>query len=310
MDKFFQDHAQDEVTTILHEGMPWGALEELRRGDKLKDGLSFSFPEETMDEVQPWIELINNGTFQQDTLSKLPQSYQVSDEWVAILQQSADKFGSTWLHDLHLAIALTEAGEVDRPLKLLKRSLKSKMNPLSLRNIAVLQPSYEEAWPIYQHTWEVLNSPDYEWINDEMYPHFILNLATEMSFFLQTVNWVDEMVWWIETLENQNYPTSDIKTEIMGLDAVLTTQTRVLLQENDYSSTLDILSSNCYPTYGRARSDLIDMWNEAVEREFANELKIDYSELTKVQSHQARVNKMPPRNIGCPYADLWCMNYW
>jgi hypothetical protein len=309
MDAFFEKYADEPVTTMLSEGMPWGALEELRRGSPLKEGLSFGFPESAMDEVRPWIQLVQNGTFLEDSLARLPLSYQISDQWYDVLVASAEKFGATWLHDLHMGTVLTERGAVEEPKTLFKSSLMKKANPLALRNLAILQDTYEEAWVLFQQAWKSLHTA--EWQGDEeVYSRLVLNLATEMSFFLQTTGWEDEMAKFVDLLASNDYVYEGVKEDVFGLDAVITTQSRVRLYHDDYEQALELLSAHCFPTYGRARSDLIDMWNQGVEMEKAEELGVSYDQLSKVDAHRARVDKMPPRNIGCPYADLWCMTYW
>lgn len=72
-DAFFMAHADDEPTEILVTGQPWGALEEKRLGKRLAPGLTFTLPqsgEENYDEVTPWVELLDKGTFSSSTLSR------------------------------------------------------------------------------------------------------------------------------------------------------------------------------------------------------------------------------------------------
>ena len=105
MDSFFSAHADDAPSGILAKGMPWGGLEEKRRGQKLAPGCSFST--ETGDELQglevrPWVELLEEGTFSGETLARAaPLSYQVSDAWVDALEAVAPA-AKTWLHLLFL----------------------------------------------------------------------------------------------------------------------------------------------------------------------------------------------------------------
>lgn len=64
-------------------------------------------------EAQPWVELIQTGTFSETTLSRLPISYQTTDRWFNLLKQSVEKFGMTWLHALYLGICYAERGNDD-----------------------------------------------------------------------------------------------------------------------------------------------------------------------------------------------------
>lgn len=92
-----------------------------------------------------------------------------------------------------------------------------------------------------------------------------------------------------------------------NLDAYITMQTKVLLHESKYQDALSILAKNCFPTYAKARSDLIAMWNSAQEGVAAQSKG---TALTYVEKHQARVSNPPPENIGCQYAAEYCTTYW
>ncbi len=83
----------------------------------LVPGVAFSLPTSADDpvsimEVQPWLELIQNGTFSIDTLRYPPLSYQTTDEWQQVLTDSAAEFGMSWLHALHLGVCAAERGQV------------------------------------------------------------------------------------------------------------------------------------------------------------------------------------------------------
>ena len=132
-DGFFQKHATKAPSKILVRGQPWGALEEMRlgtamlcllcntmlyrvlclmicilmyaAGHQLVDGLTFTLPakgETGYDEAQPWVEILTTGTFSSETLNKYPVSYQTTDGWLRVIEESAEKHGMTWLHALHL----------------------------------------------------------------------------------------------------------------------------------------------------------------------------------------------------------------
>ena len=139
IDAFFQLHATDEPTEILVRGQPWGALEEMLLGRPLAPGLKFTLPlvgEEGYDEAQPWVELLQQGTFSADTLTKMPLSYQTTDRWLAVLQKSAETHGMTWLHALHIGIALTERGNIEEPISMFQMSYTLKPNPVAARCLA------------------------------------------------------------------------------------------------------------------------------------------------------------------------------
>jgi hypothetical protein len=199
--------------------------------------------------VKPWVELVQTGTFSDDTLALLPLSYQTTDAWLALVEASAAKFGTTWLHAVHLAINYAERGEVERPLSLLKQSTALNDNPLAWRCIAVLQQSAELAWPFFQRA--MLSLATGPFAQDPAAARLGRNLATEVSFFLQQAEWWEELESFLLT------PLAQANTD---LDAVITAQVKVLEwrggQEN-LSQARGLLGKHCFPTYASARDDLM-----------------------------------------------------
>jgi hypothetical protein len=294
LDKFFEALADVPVKEMLVTGQPWGALEELLLGKKITPGLTFTLPskgDDTYDEAAPWIELLQDGTFSAETLSKLPLSYQTTDQWLAKLEESATKHGMTWLHALHISIAHIERGAVEYPLELLAQSMALKPNPIAARCMAVLQSTPEAAWPYFQQAWEIAQN---EFKADSAHRRLTLNLVTEISFLLQQELWYDKMEAFVQLVNDGHY------MEGMSSDAFTTLTIKVHLHLKQNAQAISILGSNCFPTYAKARDDLMSMWNTAVMG-LAQQKKGELP-LTYVEQHQARVGHPIPDNIGCQYA--------
>jgi len=294
LDKFFEDLADVPVKEMLVTGQPWGALEELLLGKKINSGMTFTLPkkgDDTYEEAAPWMELLTQGTFSPETLSRLPLSYQTTDNWLAKLEQSATKYGMTWLHALHISIAHIERGAIEYPLQLLAESMALKPNPIAARCIAVLQSTPEAAWPYFQQAWDVAHT-DYK--SDPAYKRISLNLVTEIAFLLQQELWYDKMEAFMNLVNTGNY------LQGQNSDAFTTMSIKVKLHLKQNVEALSVLSSNCFPTYAKARDDLMNMWNTAVMG-VAQQKKGDLP-LTYVEQHQARVKNPVPDNIGCQYA--------
>lgn len=304
IDSFFQSHATDTPTEILVRGQPWGALEELLLGAPLAPGLTFTLPvegEEGYAEMKPWMELVQDGTFSADTLSKMPLSYQTTDRWLALLQKSADTYGMTWLHALHLGIASAERGNIAEPKQLFELSWSLKQNPVAARNLAVLSTTAEEAWPYWEGAWSILHS---NFKGDTgAYHRLTLNLMTEISFFLQQEGWFPEMEAFALNVISNGYIAE------YEPDAFITMNIKQLMNKGNYEEARSILGKNCFPTYAKARDDLMDMWNTCSEG-IAQQQKGDSNPLTAVEKHQVRVQNRIPDNIGCQYASEYCTNYW
>lgn len=299
-EKFFSSHATSEVSEVLVKGQPWGALEELRLGHPLVPGLSFQLPErDSLEyfEVQPWMELVQLGTFSEASLARLPLSYQTTDAWLELLQLSSVKYGMTWLHALHIGIALTERGEVDGSLLLFEQSMDLFPNPIAARCIGVLQTTSELAWPYLELAWNTLHS---SFKNDVLaYDRLQANLVTEMSFFLQQAAWYDKMQTFIPLVPDAH----------RGIDAFVTMEIKLYMYQERFQEAKALLGKNCFPTYAKARSDLMALWNTVTEG-IAQQKKGEATPLTIVEKHQARVSNPIPRNIGCQYATDYCTNYW
>ena len=296
---FFEKHATTAPSEILVRGQPWGALEELRLGHQMVEGLTFQLPErgeEGFAEARPWVELLNDQTFSAESLNLLPVSYQTTDGWFEVIRASAEKRGMTWLHALHLGINYAERGSTETAKKYFAESMELKANSIASRCLGVLQATPEEAWPHLVNAWDLRT----KWPNaeDPALGRLTNNLVTEMSFFLIQENWMSEMQKFYAAVPEQS----------RGLDGFLTLELTVLLYQKEYKQAVDILSSNCFPTFAKARDNLMSMWNRAQEGiALVNNGGVP---LTPVQKHQARLNNPIPDNIGCQYASEFCANYW
>ena len=179
----------------------------------------------------------------------------------------------TWLHALHIAVCYTERGDVELPLQLLQQSFDLKPNPIAARCMAVLQKSQEAAWPFYQQAWaSALQmkangfSSDYTGSRQHVHTHdecllvgclavkdaklsthqrVLLNLITEVSFFLQQALWYEEMAAFAAVVEQGGYLSG------YTVDAFETLKIKSLMHSEDYSAALVLLKKNCFPTYAK-----------------------------------------------------------
>ena len=301
LDDFFKKHATKKPSKILVQGQPWGYLEQLRlkKSDGIVSGLHFEAPEKgTLNylEAAPWLDLLHQGTFGAESLSKLPLSYQTTDGWLALLQESAKKFSMTWLHALHIAIGLAERGDTVESKRLFQVSFDLKPSPVAARCLAVLAATEAEAWPYYEQAWAVLQR-DFKG-DTEAFFRLTDNLVTEMSFFLQQAGWFDKMTAFIAQVPDGH----------RELDAFLTLQIKVHMHDADFDRALSMLGKYCFPTYAKARDDLMSMWNDCQQGR-AQQAK-GAAPLSYVEKHQVRVNNKIPDNIGCQYASKYFDNYW
>ena len=156
MHEFLAAQAAAPILTLLHSGSGWGSLYERRTGRKISPGLRFDHG--TDDAEQPWDELLTNGTFSPQSLAAAPRSFNVSDGWATALRNSAAAHGMTWLHHLHLGVAMLEKEAFDKARAHFASSIALKENAQALRCLALLDEraghpdaalaSYQSAWPL------------------------------------------------------------------------------------------------------------------------------------------------------------------
>lgn len=322
MESFFAAHEDRPVRReeLISTGSPWGALHELLDGGvSLSPGATFFPPTTTSatDEAAIWRELAKDGQFSQATLSgvRAPLSYAIDGRWVEALEASERKTGSTWLHKLLLAVAYAEAGEVDRPVELLKAALKQPggaASPVVARNLAVLSQTPDDAYPYFAHAWNLTRAPAPALESLEVTRRLAQNVGDECLQFLignvpgaasgtpnRTSKWYGRLKAMSTAVEEGIGPR--------GSDTIMLTRVILDTAEGFYDRAMKTLSTECFPTLGRGRDVLLSLWQAcAMGLEAAAKGRV----LTPVEAHRARRAAPIPRNLGCPYATLYCDNYW
>jgi hypothetical protein len=298
MDAFFESIANMEPTKVLVDGSAWAAVEEKRLGRTITPAMRFNLPEKSSQaglEVQPWLDLLDIGTFSDNVLSKLPLSYQTTDAWLEILEKSTSSNGMNWLNSLHLAVNYAERGEIDRPLELFQKSADLQENVIAYRCIAVMQSDTNKALAYFLKAWETLFKGPFA--QDPSVDRIARNMVTEISFFLQQRKMYSELAAFLITVPEKHH----------DLDAFITSSSHVFIATDRFDEALNLLGKHCFPTYAGARDDLMDMWNNAIMGKAA---QIKGSALSTKEAHQARVKNPVPENIGCKYASEYCTSYW
>ncbi len=315
VDAFLNALSHTPVDQVLSRGTPWGAVELLRRsspggGDgsaPFPTGVSFDFKGDTQGLSQPWIDLVTAGTFSTTTLLSEPTSFQVSPEWLEVLRASAAEHGSTWLHDLHIAIILTETGAILEPIALFNSSFVKRPSALAARCLAVMQQAPAEARTFYRKAWQLAIS---ELQSDLSGRRRMINLATEIVSFelqLQGDAAADaELRAFLSALPVKTVP------EIAILDIVLIARATVAFAAGDYLTVENILTApgaaGCFPTIASQRDVLMSLWNNA---QLAKATAANGGvPLTPWQQRMVRFNSPIPRNIGCPFGSDGVCTYW
>ena len=254
-----------------------------------------------------WNELVETGGFSEETLEDtVPLAYAVDPLWVRTLQQSAN-VNSTLLHKLLLAVAAAESGHVAQPRQLLLAALEQHRSPLILRCLAVLAQDPEAAWEHFVAAWDLSVG-----LKGTAHAQLRVNLADEMLQFLMGLvpSWssqpVDPKNTWLVRLKWFSAAAAG-KVGDASSDTVLVARILLMAIGGAYDVALDILKQQCFPTLGRGRDVLITLWKKCVEGQASQALK---HQLSPQEAHHARKSSPVPRNIGCPYATLYCDQYW
>lgn len=323
---------------ILVVGQAWGALEEKLLGKKLAPGLVFKLPEKDTNayrEVQPWLELVETGTFSKESLSYTPISYQTTDRWLKVLEHSAQTKGLTWLHALHLGVAYAERGDLEHPKKLFQQAtdLRSQSDATklgdatALRCLAILQETPSLASSLYKEAWDVAvkrlrqtpspTMPTFAPLSKESaferdsLARLATALISEISAFLQQNKMYTEASTFIDSAK-QLFKEGYLRYEP---DTFTALRVKVLLEQNQYEESKSILSEECFPTYAGARDDLVNLWHKTVEgiyrdKKYPPSKNSPQPSLLAVDRHRARMDSPVPSNIGCQYASEYCIDYW
>ena len=303
VDAFLTALAEVPVDEVLYEGSPWGAVELARRAapgggaGALPFPAGVSFSADSLD-AAPWLELLRDGTFSAATLAVEPTSYQISPEWLAVLRASALKAGATWLHQLHIAVVLTEMGGVEEPRALFNASLALRPSAVAARCLAVLQSDSAAAGALYKQAWALALGA----AADPSRSRLLLNLATEftqISLGLAATDaaWRAELAAFLAALPAAGVPA------LLQLDAVLLATAQLAVYAGDWRAALAVLTADgavgCFPTLASARVTLMQVWHAATALRAVE--ANGGAPLSAFQAAQVRVQNPVPRNIGCPY---------
>ena len=239
----------------------------------------------------------------------------VDTRWMQALEASAHAHGTTWMHQLLLAVAYIEAGEMERPRKLLQAALQQpggRASPIVARNLAILADTPAAAWPLFELAWNLTLAPPPSLEPAEVSRRLAQNVADEILQFLignlagATTGAANVSSVWYGRLKGMA-SAAQMTVGPAGSDTILLARVVIDVSEERFSAAMETLSSQCFPTLGRGRDVLISLWRAcAVGRSAAAQGR----PLSPAEAHRARKAAPVPRNIGCPYATLYCEQYW
>ncbi len=153
-DRWLREQTDADIVEVLQHGKAWGMLHEKMTDKKISPGLAF--------ETSPmgeylWAELLETGAFSERTLTQLPDSWAVSDRWLSVLEKSAAKHGTTWLHELLLGVAKLDRGNVKEACQHFETSQQLHDNCMARRHLALIRQKEGDlsaAKELYLKAWD------------------------------------------------------------------------------------------------------------------------------------------------------------
>lgn len=157
-DHWLHEQADRPIAEILQHGSAWGMLFEKTTGKKMSPGLNFETP---ITVERMWNELIDSGTFSEQTLKQMPESWAVSDRWISVLERSATHYGTSWLHELLLGVAKLNRRQHEEAHRHLETSRCLNDNFMVNRHLAIIhlhKGDQAAAKDLYLAAWSQSNS--------------------------------------------------------------------------------------------------------------------------------------------------------
>lgn len=212
---------------------------------RIAAGLAFEAP--VGPKERAWAELLRDGTFGTRTLSEDPSSWQVSAGWVEAVRRSTASHGPTWLHHLHLAVALLEAERDAEAAAACRASLAERPSWHAHRLLALIAERADDVdgaeW-CYGEAWALANEN--------------VDLAVELSGFLARHGRGDALGRFIATLPShaREHERIDLATASSAL------------ARGDFERVRAVLERE-FATIREGETTLSDLWiglHEAEER--------------------------------------------
>lgn len=124
-------------------GSGWAALELKRMGrDCCFEGEHLCFSEKSLNEEQaPWVNLLENGSFESRNVNEKPAAYLTQPEWITLLENAinTDEASNNWHSLLQLGVMYAANSDMAKAYSCFEKSLELSDNAWARRNIATLE---------------------------------------------------------------------------------------------------------------------------------------------------------------------------
>lgn len=232
LDAFLREQARLSLDTQHSEGEPWGARQEQLIGRALADGLVFS----TSALPGFWDSLASGVRVPSEQVDALPRGIAVSKLWVDRVRANAAEHGTTWMHELTLAIASLDGGDKAAAARHVSASLALKPSWAAYRLDALLADTVGHAMRSYLAAWRVGDAPP--------------ELAVEIATYLMAQD-----------------RSTDLKAFVEGLPAEVRDRERIILaravvaaNDGQFDALERLLFSRQFASIREGETLLGDLW--------------------------------------------------
>lgn len=232
VDAFLREQARLPLDLRFSEGEPWGARQEALLGRPLAAGLDFA----TSTVPDFWDSLAGGGAIPPEQYQTLPNGIVVSRLWIDRVKANAAEHGTTWVHELTLAIASLDAGDRETAAQHVSASLALKPNWSAYRLDALLASAVDHAVRSYLAAWKAGDAPP--------------ELAVEIATYLM-----------------EQGRSEELKAFVNGLPADVRDKERIILaravvagNDGQFDELERLLLSRQYASIREGETLLSDLW--------------------------------------------------
>ena len=232
IDAFLNEQSRLPLDERLSVGASWGARQEQLLDRQLAQGLDFTV--ETPGDC--WDDLARGLVILPGNLHDVPNGIVVSKAWIDRVAASAEAQGSTWLHELILAVARLDEGDKVAALAHANASLDRKPSWLGYRLKALLALDPDGASDNYLKAWALGDAPP--------------ELAVEIATHFMSADRSDDLKRFVESLP----PNVRENERIVLAQAVVTANDR------RFDDAERLLMSRQFATIREGETLLSDLW--------------------------------------------------
>ncbi len=270
LDAVYTHLADQKVSSILHTGSGWGALEVARRATHGETPLpaAWVFPSDTLGpEQHKWLTLLHDGRFPTQSPDAIPGEWMIQPAWRQLLESSPHT-ATNWYALLHLGVMRMEHFDADGAADAWRQSIALAPSAWTWRNLAVIARLNGDATAVrhgIQQAW-ALN------------PH-VLELAQEYLALLCHD----------KQYEQAHTVYQSLADALKRNDRIQILYARIALERNDLA-TVERLMNHEYAVVREGETELTDIWFGMWYRRAGAQSDADKAEVRRLNPPPAHID--------------------